>query len=209
MTDESESEFIPSRPAFMSRDEEEKRGAFRGTAYHRVLELLDFAKMESRERVKAALDSLEAEERLTEEYRKLVSSGRIWDFLDSPLGKRMRQAAAEGRLHKEQQFVIGIPARELQAADSDELVLIQGIIDAYIQEPDGLVLVDYKTDYLEEGQETYLTDKYGRQLLYYERALHQMTGQRVKEKILYSLTLQKEILLSDQEEEWREKFDTR
>ena len=209
MTDESESEFIPSRPAFMSRDEEEKRGAFRGTAYHRVLELLDFAKMESRERVKAALDSLVAEERLTEEYRKLVSPGRIWDFLDSPLGKRMRQAAAEGRLHKEQQFVIGIPARELQAADSDELVLIQGIIDAYIQEPDGLVLVDYKTDYLEEGQETYLTDKYGRQLLYYERALHQMTGQRVKEKILYSLTLQKEILLSDQEEEWREKFDTR
>ena len=107
----------------------------------------------------------------------------------------MRRAAAEGRLHKEQQFVIGVPARELELADSPELVLIQGIVDAYIEEEDGLILIDYKTDYLEEGQEQLLRDRYGVQLRCYERALSQMTGKRVKEKLIYSMTLQKAIEL--------------
>ena len=52
----------------------------------------------------------------------------------SPLAERMRRADEEGRLHKEQQFVVGIPAREMDEADSDELVLIQGIIDAWFED---------------------------------------------------------------------------
>ena len=193
MTDETESMFIPTRPAFLSRDEEEKRGAFRGTAYHRTLELLDFAAMDSSEAVERELDRLVTEERLTEEYRRLVHPRVLWDFFSSSLGKRMRAAAAEGRLHKEQQFVIGVPARELGQGDSDELVLIQGVIDAYMDEGDKLVLIDYKTDYLEPGQEQRLIDRYGVQLDYYKRALVQMTGRNVGEAVIYSMTLQKEI----------------
>ena len=74
-------------------------------------------------------------------------------------------------------------------------MLIQGIIDAYLDEEDGLVLIDYKTDYLQPGEEKKLTDRYGTQLEYYRRALTQMTGRRVKETIIYSMTLQKEIRL--------------
>ena len=195
MTDEAESLFIPTRPAFMGGSEEEKRGAFRGTAYHRTLELLDFSRMDSLEMVERGLDALTAEKRLTEEYRKLVRPWTLWDFFSSSLGKRMRAAAQSGRLHKEQQFVIGVPARELGQGDSKELVLIQGIIDAYLDEEDGLVLIDYKTDYLQPGEEKKLTDRYGTQLEYYRRALTQMTGRRVKETIIYSMTLQKEIRL--------------
>ena len=55
------------------------------------------------------------------------------------------------------------------------------------------MLVDYKTDYVTSGQE--LVDRYKRQLEYYERALQQMTGKTVKEKIIYSLKLQEEICL--------------
>ena len=195
MTDEAESQFVPTRPAFLSRDQEERRGAFRGTAYHRVLELLDFRKMDGPEQVAAEMDRLVSDGHLPEEYRKLVDPRTLWQFFDSPLGRRMRNAALAGKLHKEQQFVIGVPARELEAADSDELVLIQGIIDAYLEETDGLILIDYKTDYLERGQEQRLKDRYGVQLDYYERALNQMTGQKVKEKMIYSMTLQEEIRL--------------
>ena len=74
-------------------------------------------------------------------------------------------------------------------------MLIQGIIDAYLEETDGLILIDYKTDYLERGQEQRLKDRYGIQLDYYEGALNQMTGQKVKEKMIYSMTLQEEIRL--------------
>lgn len=88
----------------------------------------------------------------------------------------MSRALAEGRLHREQQFIIGIPAREMGAGDSDELVLIQGIIDAYFEEPDGLVLMDYKTDRVDN--EEILIQHYQEQLDYYGRALTQMTGKR-------------------------------
>lgn len=58
----------------------------------------------------------------------------------------MAAACREGRLHREQQFIIGIPAEEIGRGESKELVLVQGVIDAYIEEEDGLVLIDYKTD---------------------------------------------------------------
>ncbi len=66
----------------------------------------------------------------------------------------MSLAEKEGRLHKEQQFVVGIPARDMKAGDSDELVVVQGIIDAYIEEDEGLVVVDYKTDKVSDSFRT-------------------------------------------------------
>ena len=103
----------------------------------------------------------------------------------------MAKAQAEGTLHKEQQFVMGVPAREIGPVDSDELVVIQGIIDAYFEEDGRLVLVDYKTDHTRSQK--ILLDHYKRQLDYYERALTQMTGKIVGEKWIYSLTLQQAI----------------
>lgn len=76
--------------------------------------------------------------------------------------------------------------------DSDELVLIQGIIDVWLEEEGEMVLIDYKTDHVSDGE--ILVKRYKVQLDYYQRALEQMTGKRVKERIIYSLALQKEIL---------------
>ena len=112
---------------------------------------------------------------LDQEARDFINPNVIWNFLSSSLGTRMAKAQAEGRIHKEQQFIIGIPAREMGLGDSDELVLIQGIIDAYLEEEDGLVLIDYKTDHVPEGSpeqgEKMLAERYRVQLDYYERAL--------------------------------------
>ena len=103
----------------------------------------------------------------------------------------MKAAQKEGRLHKEQQFVMGIPAREMGAGDSDELVVIQGIIDAFFEEEGELVLMDYKTDKIQKAET--LREHYKKQLDYYARALEQMTGRKVREKVIYSLTLQQAI----------------
>ena len=75
--------------------------------------------------------------------------------------------------------------------DSKQQILLQGIIDAYFEEEDGLVLVDYKTDYVEQGREQELIEKYRIQLLYYARALEQLRGKKVKEIYLYSFALGK------------------
>lgn len=166
-------------------------GATRGTAYHRAMELLPFERIESQKDVESWLAQLVEEKRFTRENLELVDSGTIWAFLDSDFGRRMKKAQAEGRLHKEQQFVMGLPAREMGMGDSDELVVIQGIIDAYFEEEDGLVLMDYKTDKIRRAQT--LVEHYKKQLDYYERALSQMTGKPVREKVIYSLTLQQAI----------------
>lgn len=168
-------------------------GAERGTAYHRVLELLDFHKIHSLDDVIFALSNLRSKRRISENVFLSVEAEEIWKFLRSNLGKRMSQAQKEGRLHKEQQFVMGIPAREMGVADSEELVIVQGIIDAYLEEDGQLVLIDYKTDRVWNPK--VLADHYREQLNYYERALSQMTGKKVREKLIYSLTMQREIYI--------------
>ena len=172
-------------------------GAARGTAYHRALECLDFGKLHSREDVRAALKSLLETGYLEQEAYDALDEMVIFIMLNSPLGQRMAEAQRGGRLHREQQFIIGIPAREMGRGDSQELVLVQGVIDAYMEEEDGLVLIDYKTDRVPGGRagRERLAERYRQQVAYYQRALEQLTGKKVKENIIYSLTLQESVLL--------------
>ena len=75
---------------------------------------------------------------------------------------------------------LSCPEEELE-----EKLLLQGIIDCYFEEEDGLVLIDYKTDYVAEGAEANLKEKYKTQIAYYTRALEKLTGKPVKEKYIY------------------------
>ena len=79
------------------------------------------------------------------------------------------------------------------AVPHEEIMLVQGIIDAYFEEDGELVLVDYKTDRVAGVQE--LRDRYQIQLDLYERALQQITGKKVREKLIYSVSLRKTISL--------------
>ena len=166
-------------------------GATRGTAYHRAMELLPFEQISCMEDIPRYLTELVQREHFAQENYELIDAQVIWQFLQSRLGQRMTAAARAGRLHKEQQFVMGIPAREMNAGDTDELVVVQGIIDAWMEEGGQIVLMDYKTDKIKNPQ--ILSERYRKQLDYYQRALEQMTGKTVKEKVIYSLTMQREI----------------
>ena len=79
--------------------------------------------------------------------------------------------------------------------ESGEMILVQGIIDVFFEEEDGLVVLDYKTDYVPQEPEETLKRRYGKQLALYGRALEEITGKRVREKILYSFYLGREIVL--------------
>ena len=187
----AQKEVCPYIPVFM-REQEETSGTTRGSAMHRVMELLDFSKEYPDIRaLSEALYGFKTEGRLTTEYADAVRPEKILKFLQSPLAERMRRAACSGRLFREQPFVYGIKASRLSTAQtqfpSEETVLIQGIVDAYFEEEDCLVLLDYKTDVIDSPQK--LVDRYRVQLDYYEEALQSLTGKRVKEKLLYSFYL--------------------
>ena len=182
--EEEEMVFLPTLPVFMEKEQEEKGGATRGTAYHRVLQFLPFERAMSRQELNAFPAKLAAEGRMDAEAAALVRGSDLAKLTASSLGKRMQRAAAAGKLYREKQFVIGIPAREMGDWDSDERILIQGIIDAFFEEDGKLVLVDYKTDYVENSD--ILIRRYEAQVRYYTRALEQITGKRVAERYLYS-----------------------
>lgn len=189
-----EPEVVPLLPKFMQQ-KEELSGASRGTAYHRVMELLDFRKEYTEDRLKKELQMCCDTERLSKEELSCICTEDILKFLTCPSGNRMQESARNGKLKKEQPFVLGMDARELYPGEKEgELILVQGIIDAYFEEEDGLVVLDYKTDKIRKAEE--LVEKYHAQLDYYAKALEQMTGKKVKEKIIYSFTLKKEIVLT-------------
>lgn len=189
-----EKELVPYIPAF--RGEEEKvTGTVRGNAYHRAMELLDFPLLlQEKDRTKRekCLEEFLREKvekgRLTKEYFEALSMKKLMAFLDTPLAERMCLAQKEGRLYREQPFVLGISANRLKADfPEEETVLIQGIMDVFFVEEDGIVLLDYKTDAVKSMEE--LWNRYETQLTYYSEALQKLLQKPVKERLLYSFRL--------------------
>lgn len=199
------SEFVPTVPEFLS-EEIKTKGTQIGTWYHRFTEEVDLSKLPQHTKdlkkeyftfVKLELDRLVLEGRLEEEAAKKLNKKRLVEFCTSDLVSRMAAARKKGLLKREQPFVFGLPAHEVNKEyEGDAILLIQGIIDTYFEEEDGLILVDYKTDWIPDGEdEKFLIRRYHTQLDQYVRALEQMTGKKVKEKLIYSFYLSKEIHL--------------
>jgi ATP-dependent helicase/nuclease subunit A len=171
------------------KEEKKVRGISRGNAYHHLLQHLDFAALTDETSLKQQIDQLLAAGKLTEEMKGQIWTKDVWKFLESSVGRRLRAAK---HIWKEQPFVLQMPATQVYPqADASETILMQGIMDAYFEEEDGIVLVDYKTDRVKEAEE--LKQRYGVQLQYYTQALEQLTKRKVKEKIIYSFALGKEI----------------
>lgn len=208
-----EKEVVPYIPAFR-RAQEKVSGAVRGSAFHRVMELLDFTyvfvesglfekcpgdyetyrKRLDAERLKKRLEEFLQREtvslRLTEEYAKAVSLPKILNFLEQELAYRMWRAQEQGLLYREQPFVLGIDAKRLDPdLPGGEKVLIQGIIDVFFIEDGEIVLLDYKTDVIDSLEA--LWNRYNVQIQYYEEALTKLMQMPVKERILYSFYLEK------------------
>lgn len=190
---ESEMLIEPTIPKFLS-EQKELRGTERGNLFHKILELVDFSKSNTKAELMEFTSWLVNRGLLREESLESINFDRLSWFFQSDLAHRMQIAWQKGCLYREQPFVIGIPAREVKEEyESDDLVLIQGIIDVYFEEEDGIVLVDYKTDTVGEHSEDELIRRYQEQIRYYERALNQLLEKTVKEKIIYSFSLGKEI----------------
>lgn len=197
-------ELVPYVPEFARRMESEEendhQGAFRGTAVHRVMECYQFA---SDQGAKEQIADMLAQGKLTEEMRKLVKLSMVENFVCSSVGQRMKAAEISGKLYREKPFVMGFTPEELkrfgfdgeglsaEGEGTEDLTLIQGIIDVFWMEENGIVLLDYKTDRVADGQE--LIDRYSSQLRLYGEALDRLyagKGLKVKEILLYSFRLE-------------------
>ncbi len=176
-------------PKFMRQEGRTKTGAtFYGTAFHRIMELWDYAESDtSVENIKKYAGRMHELHRMDSDQADAVNANDVKTFLDSALAGRMKAADERGLLFREQPFVIGVD-------EGGEMVLVQGIIDAYFMEDDGITIVDYKTDHVSD--EKMLINRYRTQLEYYGKALAQITGRPVKALCIYSTCLKREIVIN-------------
>ena len=194
-----EEEVVTIKPKFL----QEERGlspAEKGTAMHFVMQKLDLSRVGNIEEIKEQLKELVHMELLSKEEYKVINPYKIKRFFNSKLGQRMLKAYNNGEIiNKELPFYIEIDVHrvnpDLPKDIEGEKVRLQGVIDSFFYEDNEIVLLDYKTDYLEQGKEEELVDKYRVQLQYYKEALQKITKTKIKECYLYSFSLDKEILV--------------
>ena len=193
-----ENEAVPSFAVDGSESPFMNMGAAKGSATHRVMELLDFSKTgdltgkERREYITECIKQFDEKGLLEKGYRDIVDVDKCSAFFDTDLAKRMCRADKEGKLFKEKSFFLGKKASEIEKRFPDsENIIVQGIIDAYFVENGSVVIMDYKTDMVNNGDE--LADKYESQLELYKEAVERITGYNVSEMIIYSFRLDEEI----------------
>ena len=165
---------LPSRPAFL--EDKQVTGAERGTLMHRALSLLPLEKLAGAANmyaaVKQTIHALADREVFTYQEVMLLYIKGLADFYESSLGQRMLQSP---NVRREWAFNLVMAGG----------TLLQGVIDCAFMEDGAWVLVDYKTDRIED--ENAFIQRYQQQIDWYARALEIITGTPVKARYLYSI----------------------
>lgn len=177
-------EILLSRPKFLQ--DKGFTGAERGTATHTFMQYASFSLAE--ENVKKEVDRLVSLGHLTPRQGEAVLNSALERFFDSELYERLKRA---DKIDREKKFLISFDDLGIE----DELTekykgtdgMLQGISDCVFIEDGELVLLDYKTDRVNSGEE--LANRYRRQLELYRAAMEKLYGMPVKEGLLYSFSL--------------------
>ena len=185
------------KPKFLQENEETKiTSAQKGTLIHLCMQKLNPKETYDLEKVKDLINNLQLKEIITEKEAEVINPNKILQFTKSNIWEQLKNAK---EVYQEKPFYINVPAKQIYEQDIDENILVQGIIDLYyIDENDDLVLLDYKTDFVEAGKEQELVNKYREQLDLYKQALEQGLNKKVKKVYIYSVYLGKEIAINSQ-----------
>ena len=182
-------EAILSMPKFLSKEVKTLSGAQKGTIMHKALQTLDLKRIYEKEDISEHIQKLVAKNILTMEEAESIKQEKLLLFTKSALAEQIRKAK---EIQKEKPFYLELQAKRFLDYNEDDCILIQGIIDLYFRDENGkLVLVDYKTDYVENEEE--LVKKYNTQLEIYKEAIEKATGEKVEKCYIYSLYLNKAI----------------
>ncbi|MGV8983075.1 helicase-exonuclease AddAB subunit AddA [Clostridium sp.] len=197
---DSETMYMPkliSKPKFL----EKSKGltpAEKGTAMHAVVQRLDLSKVENKSEIEAQIQIYMEKLLMSEQEGKSVRTEKIVKLFKTELGQRMVKAHSLNTLKREVPFHMEISSSEIYKnlpidIYGEEKIMLQGIIDCYFEENGEIILVDYKTDSVKNGEVSALVEKYRSQLDYYARALEATLQKKVKESYLYLFSIDKAV----------------
>ena len=178
---------IVEKPKFMQNIEILNKAEI-GTLMHLILQKLDFRENYNEKTLNDLIQKLIYLNIVTEKQSQYIDKKRILEFTKTELFKEIQNAK---EIYKEQPFHSSVIDE-----NTKEKILIQGIIDLYyINQNNEIVLVDYKTDYVEKNNEQELIEKYKTQLAIYKKAIEEALNKNVEKVYIYSVYLNKEILV--------------
>ena len=180
------------KPKFLQEEKDNQiTNAQKGTLTHLCLQKLKPKEEYNLEKIQTLIQNLEMNKIITEKEREAINPYKILQFTKSKIWEQLKNAK---EYYQERPFYINVPASKIYNEDIEENVLVQGIIDLYfVNEIGNIVLVDYKTDYVENGKELELVEKYKNQLELYKQALEEALNTKVDKVYIYSVYLEKEI----------------
>jgi len=169
-------------PDFIDKDKK-LNAAEKGTAMHTVMEHLNIREIKSKEDIVNLVKTLLEGNLLNQKQAASVNIDKIFSFVISDLGKRMKNAL---ELEKEVPFVLEIDAANSYLPNVKEgTLMVHGIIDCYFVEDDRIILVDYKSDYVGKANLEEVKERYKIQLDIYKQALESSLGLEVGQVLLY------------------------
>ncbi|MDL0415054.1 helicase-exonuclease AddAB subunit AddA, partial [Clostridioides difficile] len=190
-----EQKVILKKPLFIQNEEEREKisGTERGTIVHLVMEVLDLKNVSSVNDIKSQIRGFVSKGIITEKQASIVNPYKIYKFFASNIGKRMLNAEI---INREKSIYAQVNMKDIYIYEKlinnddkklydNESVMLRGIVDAYFEEDNQIVLVDYKTDFVNEENINQIIEKYKKQLDLYADIIETLTGKSVKEKCIY------------------------
>lgn len=190
-----EQKVILKKPLFIQNEEEREKisGAERGTIVHLVMEVLDLKNVSNVNDIKSQIRGFVSKGIITEKQASIVNPYKIYKFFESNIGKRMLNAEL---INREKSIYAQVNMKDIYIYEKlinnddkklydEESVMLRGIVDAYFEEDNQIVLVDYKTDFVNEENINQIIEKYKKQLDLYADIIETLTGKSVKEKCIY------------------------
>lgn len=182
---------ITQEPKFINEEAKTKlTGAQKGTLIHLCLQKMKETEEYNLEKITELIEELKDKEIITEIEAQNIDKEKLLEYTNSQLWTELKQAK---EIHKEHPFYINIKASRIYNQinkEDDEDILVQGVIDLFfIDKDDKLILVDYKTDYVQNENE--LVEEYKGQLDLYKEALEQSLDKKVDKMCIYSVYLNK------------------
>ncbi|OOB77616.1 MAG: helicase-exonuclease AddAB subunit AddA [Epulopiscium sp. Nuni2H_MBin003] len=165
---------------YIPRFDNIQNALLRGSIIHSVFENIDYLQNKDYNSLGRNLTELVEQNKIDKQALKLVRIDKLVEFANSDIINRMRKSCAS---FKEQPFVYKTDAKIVNSDAKEHTVLLQGIIDAYFEEEDGIVLIDYKTDKTTNIDD--IKQRYTMQIDLYATALEGLTQKTVKHKLLY------------------------
>jgi ATP-dependent helicase/nuclease subunit A len=184
---------ILKKPLFMNEEVEDKiTGAEKGTIVHLIMELLDFNKINTIDEIKDQINTFIKKKIITERQSTVINPYSIYKFFKSNIGQRMlksnfvkREQAIYAQIKLKDVYLYEDLIEEDSLNYNDESIMLRGIIDAYFEEDEKIVIVDYKTDFVNDENKDEVINRYKKQLDLYSDVMKNLTGKEVKEKYIY------------------------